>query len=72
MFISIQRNGTEITNQTVESHGNSWNNPFSLSYIDVVASGTYKYTFMYKKGNGEFELGEYGDKSASQCMAFEI
>lgn len=70
--IKIYRNGTLITEQICESHGSSWNIPFSLSYLDIVAAGTYTYKFEFTIGSGATRLGENGATQAPQCMAYEL
>lgn len=68
----ILRNGSGITSGTVESHGNSWNIPFSISYLDQVTAGTYTYSIDFKMGNNTANLAEGGAIESPNFIAFEI
>lgn len=56
--VTIYRNGTKITYQIAESHGSSWNIPFSLTYLDIVPAGTYTYKVTINCGGGSSNLCE--------------
>lgn len=70
--IKFYRDNELLASQICESHANSWNVPFNLTYLDIVSSGTYTYTVELVCGNGETNLNESGDKQSPQFMAFEI
>ena len=72
LYIQIYRDTTRLTYQICESHGNSWNIPFGVCYLDAVPAGTYTYKCSITMGNGTSNLGEDGDHQAPQFIAFEI
>lgn len=70
--IKFYRDGELLCTQICESRSNNYNNPFAMSYLDLVTTGTYTYTVEFVNGNGETNLNESGDKQSPQFMAFEI
>lgn len=71
MTIELLRNGTLLASRIV-SRGNSWNVPFSISYLDIVAKGTYTYRCRFTRGNGEATLTENGAAQSPNFTVFEI
>lgn len=72
MHMWLLRNGTGITYDIVESHGNSWNIPFCLSYLDIVPAGTYTYSVDFAMGSGTANLAENGAVQQPDFSVFEI
>lgn len=70
--IYLYRNDVALTHQIDESHGSSWNIPFSLCYLDVVPAGTYTYKCSFTYGSGDTVLGEDGSIQSPQFIVFEI
>ena len=70
--IYFYRDGTLISNQIVESHGSSWNIPFSMQYLDIVEAGTYTYTVSFVIGTGSTDLNESGNVQSPNFTVFEI
>ena len=72
-FITIlQRGSTELARQIAESHGNSWNIPFCITYLDIVSAGTYTYNALFSRGAGTFSLTEGGQVQSPNFVAVEI
>lgn len=68
----ILRDGVAITHDIAESHGNSWNTPFCISYLDCVAKGTYTYSIDFKMGSNTANLAEGGVLQQPDFSVFEI
>jgi hypothetical protein len=70
--LSFNRDGTLLSQQIDESHGNSWNIPFCMAYLDTVGAGTHTYTAQFTRGTGYFTLSEGGAAQAPNFVAIEI
>lgn len=70
--IYFYRDGTIISNQIVESHGKSWNIPFSMQYLDIVSAGTHTYKVEFSIGSGSTDLNESGTVQSPNFTVFEI
>lgn len=60
MSMWLLRNGLELSYDIVESHANSWNIPFCISYLDIVPAGTHTYQIDFLIGSGTANLAENG------------
>ena len=72
MRIEFKRDSTVLCSRIVQSNAGSCNNPFTLSYLDVVTEGTYTYTAAFTRGAGTVGLSEEGVLQSPQFIAFEI
>ena len=68
----IKRGSTLLRRQTAQAANNSYNQPFGLSYLDVVGAGTYTYTFTWTCNSGTLYLNESGNQQIPQLIVFEI
>lgn len=70
--IYFYRDNVIISNQIVESHGSSWNIPFSMQYLDAVGAGTHTYKVEFSIGSGSTNLNESGTVQSPNFTIFEI
>lgn len=70
--IYFYRGGTQLSHQIDESHGSSWNIPFCMVYLDIVAAGTYTYECRITSGSGATNLNEDSARQSPNFVAFEI
>lgn len=70
--IFFYRDNVLISHQIVESHGNSWNIPFSMQYLDAVGAGTHTYKVEFSIGSGSTNLNESGTVQSPNFTIFEI
>lgn len=71
-YIYFYRDNKLISQQIVESHGSSWNIPFSMQYLDIVNAGTHKYKVEFAIGSGSTNLNESGTVQSPNFVVFEI
>lgn len=69
--VTIYRDGTKINYQIAESHGSSWNIPFSLTYLDAVPAGSHTYRVVINCGGGSSNLCE-NELEGPKFGVFEI
>lgn len=70
--IFFYRDNVLISHQIVESHGSSWNIPFSMQYLDIVGAGTHTYKVEFAIGSGSTNLNESGTVQSPNFTVFEI
>ena len=70
--LTFYKNSTALTSQICQSNTSSLNNPFALTYLDVVPAGTYTYKATFTRGAGTFTLTEGGAIQSPNFVAFEI
>lgn len=70
--IFFYRDNIRMSSQIVESHGLSWNNPFSMQYLDIVDAGTHTYKVEFAIGSGSSNLNEDGAIQSPNFVVFEI
>lgn len=72
MNMWLIRDGIGLSHDIVESHANSWNIPFCISYLDIVPAGTHTYQIDFLIGSGTANLAENGALQQPDFSVFEI
>lgn len=70
--IYFYRDNKMISQQIVESHGSSWNIPFSMQYLDTVDAGSHTYKVEFAIGAGSTDLNESKAVQSPNFTVFEI
>lgn len=70
--IYFYRDNKMISQQIVESHGSSWNIPFSMQYLDTVDAGSHTYKVEFAIGAGSTDLNESRAVQSPNFTVFEI
>jgi hypothetical protein len=70
--LRLYRGETALGKYIIAESANGVNNPWALTLIDEVASGTYTYSVRAWQGSGSITYGEEGNAQAPQLVAVEL
>ena len=71
-WFRLYRDGVYIRAIIDQGSANSYNKPFSISYLDDPPAGSHTYTIEFSQGSGSATFGEDGDIEAPVFTVFEI